>query len=60
MMYAAISGADAGGLQLDALTYEIIISKLCAADKFQAAIQTYHEMITHKLLPTSQTYGKLM
>lgn len=34
MMYAAISGADAGGLQLDALTYEIIISKLCGADKF--------------------------
>uniref|UniRef100_A0A0A9XYJ7 Pentatricopeptide repeat-containing protein n=1 Tax=Lygus hesperus TaxID=30085 RepID=A0A0A9XYJ7_LYGHE len=60
VLFAAVKGAHRGGLHINAATYEIIISKLCAADKYTVAMKVYEEMIAHKVLPVSMTFGRLM
>ncbi|EAN91210.1 hypothetical protein C3747_140g64 [Trypanosoma cruzi] len=57
---AAVRGAEAGGLRVDAKTNEVHLMKLMDGGQLRASMELYRRMIDRRMTPTANTYATLM
>ncbi|KAG5501817.1 hypothetical protein JKF63_04086 [Porcisia hertigi] len=57
---AAVKGAKAAGLRVNASTYESLLASLMNGGQLRASMELYQLMITQRMTPTPNTYAALM
>ncbi|RNE96873.1 uncharacterized protein Tco025E_09619 [Trypanosoma conorhini] len=57
---AAVRGAEAGGLRVDAKTNEVHLTKLMDAGQLRAGMELYRRMLATRMTPTANAYAALM
>ncbi|ESL08221.1 hypothetical protein TRSC58_04080 [Trypanosoma rangeli SC58] len=57
---AAVRGAEAGGLRVDAKTNEVHLAKLLDGGQLRAGMDLYRRMLATRMTPTANTYATLM
>lgn len=57
---AALNGAKAGGLRINAQTYEALLHTLLESGQLRASMDLYNTMLHQRIAPTPNTYAMLM